>query len=179
MSMAKRLLPLLLLLLLLFVPPRPAVASNKCPDYGRSAELSDYLLEGRIKAWPLPSIFILEVDRYYKGSGPRILITQPTGLLTIDRWAKYLRGNPFIADGTRIFGFQRGWGIKWGTPYCDLWNVTAAEPSLASALVQYGEGTPPVDGIALHSHAVFTAPLFLVMVSAAIVWWWRRRRRRR
>lgn len=167
----------------LFLSGAQAFAFGPCPDMERRLDHLEVVVAARVLAWPVPRLMILEVDRYYKGKGPRILVVEKPGWIGT-RWSytqlnRLLGGGPTAKSDLVGFAFHRGRGSQLINSGCDDIFPIVRNEATSPRLKNFAEGKPPDEGMGLRSHFVWDFPLKVGLLSGVWIWWRRRRARRR
>jgi hypothetical protein len=156
------------------------MASKPCGPAESAAPHRDVVVTGQILAWPVPRLLVLKVDRYYRGSGPQIVVAEHPGWLapSSNAWRGYWR--------SRLHGWispQAPWlytfhisGNRWINSGCDPNDPIG--PDMRKLIQSLGEGTPPEPGIGLHSAFIWDFPLKVGLLTAGWLLWRRLKRRK-
>ncbi len=155
----------------------PSSASSPCKPPEHLIPQMDVVVSGRVLAWPVPRLLIVEVDRYYRGEGPAILVAERPGWLDTSRytWSWHIRNNEARPNGW-IFSFHRGRADQLVNSGCDPYGPFTNQ-DIKRGLEGLGEGEPPEPGIGIHSHYVWDFPLKIGLLAAGFIWWRRARRK--
>lgn len=167
----------------LFLWGAQAFASGPCPEMERRLDQLEVVVSARVLAWPVPRLMILEVDRYYKGEGPRILVVEKPGWIGSNWYSglkNQLLGRRPTAEPDLVgFAFHRGRGSQLINSGCDDIFPIFRNEATSPWLKNFAEGKPPEEGIGIRSHFVWDFPLKVGLLSGVWIWWRRRRARRR
>jgi hypothetical protein len=136
------------------------------------AEVKDYdvVILGEVVAKPFPRIYLVKVERYYKGEGAAyLLVDERSGHFARSSWERAPKGQPWVT------GYQDG-----PAGLGEVWCGYSAPPGDAS-IQSLEPGIPPRWGIDLGLR-LFWIDVALMLVAAWVAWviirayWpWRRR----
>ncbi|HWI65097.1 MAG TPA: hypothetical protein VNT75_24985 [Symbiobacteriaceae bacterium] len=130
----------------------PAAASQPCVN---SPDRGDVLLVGRVMAKPAPGVVLIEVERYYRGTGARYVLAENSHSFSLWHWGWPRKGERLALGLDRKFGLQMDSCYRFsGRP---------------EALASYGPWTAPAGGWDLRSGRLL---IWLLFVLAVLVLLW-------